>query len=369
MKDTKTNIFKPYLTPKSKYKGGKGIDDIKGKTTKKIYKLSSNENPLGPSPKALQAIKDSLVKISQYPPRTDKNLCIALAEKYKTLEAANFICANSGIEIIELICRAFIDQGLNAIINQPAFGAYKLYVTRCGGTVKSIPLLEKNFDLDVEKIIESIDDNTRLIFLNSPNNPTGSYIPKSVLVDLLDRVPDHVVVVYDEVYFQLAEADDFCTAEEFVHTNNRLIAINSFSKSYGLAGMRIGYAYANTEISNYLRQLARPFSINVLTMAAGIAALQDESFLNEFKTLVKVERARICKFFDESNIKYWDSQANFIMFRPGMDPREFEEKMVVEGVMVRPVNNFGADGCIRVSIGTEEANGVFIDAVKKVLAI
>jgi len=363
------DVFKTYLNRKTTYKGGKGRKDVMAMTeASKIYKLSSNENALGPSPKAIEAIQKAVEEIYEYPDRTDARLRLALSEFYGSdLEANQFFTQNSGVAIIEMICRAFISPELESIVTNPCFKPYILFTNQCGGKVIDVPLEEETFSLNVGGIIEAITENTRLVFITSPNNPTGTHIPESVIDELVDRLPEHVVLVIDEVYYQFADALDYVRPLKYVLEGKSVIGVNSFSKAYGLAGMRVGYAYSTEQIATYIGQLNRPFTLSNLAMEGAIAALEDEAFIDKTVELVGKERIRIEKALKNRGIKYWSSQTNFIMIKPDMDAGEFESEMLKYGVMVRPVAKFGAPGCVRVTIGTEEANNAYIKALDHVL--
>lgn len=359
-------LFKPYLLNGGQYKGGKTLSEVS--SDKKIYKLSSNENPIGPSPKAVAAIHDSLNNHHLYPDRNGARLQEALSDFYKNeLPASQFITGNSGSEILDFIIRGFLGEGLEAIICNPAFGIYKMFSGWQGATIVDVPLKAPDFSLDVEGVLAAINENTRVIFLTSPNNPTGTYIPRADLEKLIDQVPDHVVTVLDEVYYRFADAPDYATAMDFVKAGKQVIGVNSFSKTYGLAALRIGYAYSTPEIASYLLMYNRPFLLNQLSLDAGIAALSDEDFVQKTVNTVVTERPKIYAGLDELGIQYWKSQGNFILIKPPMDPGEFEEKMFQEGIMVRPVANFGAPGCVRVTVGTAEANVAYLEALKRIV--
>lgn len=368
MSDTKTNIdiFKSHLTIKSDYVGGKAKP--KSVDGKKIYKLSSNENLLGSSPKALAAIQSYLQRLNEYPDQTDIRLRDALAAFYgEPMTADHFFTGNSGSEILELIARAFLDPGLEAIIASPTFMPYRLFSEKMGAKVLDIPLQAPDFELNVVEILAAINEKTRLLFLTSPNNPTGSYIPKDRLAYILREIPSHVIVVLDEVYFQFADQENYTTALPFVLENQNIIGVNSFSKAYGLAGLRIGYAYAHPELARYIKQLHRPFLLNALSLNAAIGALSDTEFLNTTVELVQRERNYLYQQLDQLSINYWKSQGNFFLVRPLMPAMNFETKMLDHGIMVRPVENFGAKGCVRITIGTREANLAMLKALSAVL--
>lgn len=360
-------LFKPYFTLERTYKGGITKDELSA-LNKKIYKLSSNENLMGTSPKALAAIQDSLENLNEYPDRTGQALQDALALFYDNqISPDQFLCANSGSECIELIVRGFSGIGFETIVSSPCFLPYEMFSRWQGAKIINVPLLAPNFGLDVEGILNRINDQTRLLFLTSPNNPTGTYLPEDQLDYLIDQIPDHVVTVIDEVYYHYAEAKDFVTAQKYVKQGKQVIGLNSFSKTFGLASVRSGYAYSTPEIAGYLRQICRPFLINKLTLAASIAALSDRDFLQKTINSNHQERERLYKAFEKLNLHYWKSQANFILVRPQMEAEDLVKQLLQEGIMVRPSANFGAPGCVRITIGTPEANTALIAGLEKVL--
>ncbi len=362
-------VFKPFLLSKSKYKGGKGKADVKEVIgDKKLYKLSSNENMLGSSPKAKEAIIAALPDLFYYPDRTAVRLRKALQEFYSDrIDESQFMCANSAMELLDGICRAFLYEGDNIIICQPAFRAYALFAKKAGAHVKNIPLKGDDYSLDVDGIINAIDEKTKIIFLNSPNNPTGTIIAKHEIDELIEKMPSHLVLVLDEVYYHFNNNPEFTDAIPYVLKGHPVIAVNSFSKCFGLAGLRIGYQYSTPEFIEYLRGIQRPFQINSLTLAGSIGALSDNEFIKKTIDLVSEQKKYLYEQLDLIKIKYWKSESNFIMIKPEMNDIEFEKAMLLEGIMVRPVAGFGAEACIRVTIGTREANEAYIDALKKVL--
>jgi histidinol-phosphate aminotransferase len=361
------SIFKPYLFKTAEYEGGKGTDEVRTKAST-LYKLSSNENPIGTSPKALEAIQNSLQDLHIYPPRTGIALQAALSEFYDyELSEAHFVPTNSGSEAIEFIARGFLSDGLECIVSNPSFMPYTMFSGWNGAKVVDVPLLAPNYELDVQGILNAINENTRLIFLCSPNNPTGTYLPKSKIDELVNHVPDYVIIVLDEVYYHFADAEDFTTAMPYVKAGKKMIGVNSFSKTYGLAALRVGYSYSTPEIAGYLRRLYRPFLINKIGLCAGIAALKDKAFMDEVIELVQTERQRFYPVFEALGVPYWKGQGNFILFKPPMDADEFVEKMIYEaGVMVREAGSSGAPDCLRVTIGTKEANDAFFEGLSMI---
>ncbi len=369
MAKSQINIFKESLMPSGGYKGGKSKAEVaKLIGRKKLYKLSSNENYLGPSPKAIKAMKAQMSQLNIYPERTDATLRHALSKFHGGLLQPNqFVTDNSGVALLEMIERAFLSPGQEIIICNPAFKPYHMFAKKLGATVKDVPLKGKYYQLDIPGILKAITKKTRLLFLCSPNNPTGTHIPKSQLDELLPQIPDHVVTVYDEVYYQFADAEDFTTALPYVKAGLQVIGVNSFSKAYGLAGMRIGYGYTTEKIARYIAQLCRPFHINTTGLVSAIAALEDSNHIKKTVSMVHEEKQYIYKGLEKLGVKYWPTQANFITIKPKMKDKVLEMGMLKQGIMVRPVANFGAKGCIRVTIGDRQANQAYLKALKKVI--
>ncbi|AWX45080.1 Histidinol-phosphate transaminase [Flagellimonas maritima] len=357
------SIFKSYLEPKEVYRGGKNIPA----SNKKIYKLSSNENPLGASPKAVIALKKAAEILNVYPDQTDIRLREALVADFNTqLVADQFICGNSGSEIIDMLLRAFIKEGDEVIYSNPCFLPYSVFSRWYGAVQVDVPLLESDYSLDVEGIIRSITPKTKIIFLTSPNNPTGTYVPKPVLEDFLNRIPKNIVVVFDEVYRHFADAKDYVSALPFVKEGHNIIAINSFSKTYGLAGQRIGYCYSTATIANYIRQIHKPFLLPITSIEAAIGALSDSLFIENTVKTVREGRKYLSEAFTSLGIKFWHTQGNFFIVEPPIPEFDFTDKLMAEGIMVRPVSQFGAPGKVRITIGTQEANEALVNALKKI---
>ncbi len=353
--------FKPYLNKPSKYKGGKA------KLQGEIIKLSSNENMNGTSPLALAAVKENLQSINEYPDRTDHNFREALSDYYgPTLQTDQFFTSNGGVRAIDMIMMGFLDKGTEAIFSNPGFGPYRAFPKKYGATSIDIPLVGDNFDLDVNGILAQINDSTRLLLITSPNNPTGTCPKKADIDDLMTNIPDHVVVVYDEVYYQYADTPDYVRAYEYVARGLPVIGLNSFSKAYGMAGMRVGYGYSTPEIASYLRNIPTPFPMSTLSVKAAIAALKDDPFIEQTVKENQRGKAYLYTELTKLNIQYWKTQANFILLNPDMDAMTFADKMLEKNIMVRPVSNFGFDG-IRLTIGKMAQNELVIKALQEIL--
>lgn len=360
------SIFKPYLQPKKAYEGGKGIPSNSGQ---KIYKLSSNENPLGQSPKATEALIEATKNVHIYPDQTDIRLRKALVEDFDgQLSEDQFICGNSGSEIIDMILRAFINEGDEVIFSNPCFLPYSVFSRWYGAKQIDIPLREPDYALDAEGMLAAITDRTKIIFLTSPNNPTGTYIPKDILDGFLSRIPKNIVVVLDEVYRHFADAEDYISGLPYVKEEHNLIAVNSFSKTYGLAGQRIGYCYTTKTIAQYIRQIHKPFLLPHTSTQAAIGALNDHQFIDSTVKTVLAGRDFLSEAFDRLEIKYWPTQANFFLVDPPIPEFEFADFLMKKGVMVRPVSQFGAPGKVRITIGDSEANEALVSTLEKLLS-
>lgn len=360
-----SEVFKSHLTVKTVYKGGKSITPRAGQ---KVYKLSSNENPIGTSPKALQAIKKHSQNLHLYPDNTDIRLREALVEEFDNqLHIDQFIAASSGSEIIDLLARAFLREGDEVLISTPSFVPYNMFSAWSGAKVVDVPLKANSYELDTNALLQAINERTRILFLTSPNNPTGTYIPKATLDHFLSQVPPDVLIVFDEVYRHFADAEDYVTALPYLKKYPNLVAINSFSKTYGLAAMRVGYCYTSLDVAHYVRQICKPFLIPQLSLEAAIAALKDEEFVAQTAKLIKEERVFLREAFQELGINFTPSQANFFLIGPPILAAEFVDYLMQQGIMTRPADNFGAQGKVRISVGTREANECLIKVMKTML--
>jgi histidinol-phosphate aminotransferase len=360
-----STFFKSYILEDSTYKGGgKKIVMPEGVT---VHKLSSNENPLGFSDKAKMAIVNATENLSFYPDNTDARLRAALVNDFNAeLSADYFVTANSGSEIIDIISKVFLTEGDEIIVSQPCFLPYTAFTRWMGATAINVPMTP-DYDYDLGGILSAISEKTKLIFLASPNNPSGNYIPHDALENFLSKLPAHVIVVYDEVYRHFAEATDYTSALPFVNEGYNIIAVNSFSKTYGLAGLRVGYCYAPLKLSNYMRKVCKPFLLSSLALEGAIAALEDTDFVERTVSLVRTERSYVLKGLQELGITHWPTQGNFVLIDPPIADMEFTAFMEQKGIMVRPVGVFGAPGKVRISFGVREANSAMLLAIKALL--
>jgi histidinol-phosphate aminotransferase len=322
---------------------------------------------LGFSQKAALAITNAVNDLSLYPDNTDIRLREALSKDFnEQLIPDHFVTANSGSEIIDIISKVFLSEGDEVIVSQPCFLPYTAFTRWMGAKAINVPMT-LDYDYDLEGILKAITKKTKLVFLASPNNPSGNYIPYAKLSDFLSRIPKDIIVVYDEVYRHFAAASDYTSALQFVLEGHPIIAINSFSKTYGLAGLRVGYCYAPLELSNYIRKVCKPFLLSSLALEGAIAALEDVDFVQRTVELVQAEREFVLNGLDQLGIKFWPTEGNFVLIDPPMVDADFTRFMEERGIMVRPVGVFGAPGKVRISFGVRRANEAMLAAIKELL--
>lgn len=356
------NLVNPYIVNVPPYIPGKRADQVKGVSVK-LYKLSSNENPYGPSPKALEAIRQAALIGNLYPDAGSHVLRSALAEKYG-LDQENFLCAVGSSGIIAAICRTFLNpqRGDNTVSAKPAFSLYTDHTYFCGCEPKTIYLdRKKDYALDLNEIWDQIDAHTKIVFLCSPNNPTGRHIPAAELESFLKSLPDHVVVYMDEAYVEFSDSSD-CRSMMPLINDCKVVVGRTFSKMYALCGLRVGYAAAAKEIIAAMAPTVNTFDVNTPGEWAAAAALKDTDYYGECYRRIVEGRHYLESGFQELGLKVYPSQANFLYIDPGIPSPEFAAKLEKKGFIIR--SNFED---ARISVGTEEANAGLLQAVKEVL--
>ena len=335
----------------------------------KVYRLSQNENPLGPSPKVVEAITKIAPTLSYYPNFSDIDLRRAIVEVIgKGLTPDHIYTGCSGFESLELMTRAFLQPNDEMIVSSPTFiNAYTKIAKPLGAQIVDIPLEPETFEYRVEAVLEAITDKTKIIMLCNPNNPTGTVMPATKMDALMAGVPDHVLVVSDEVYHHFVDDPTYPDSIKYVMTGKNIVVVHSFSKAYGLAGLRLGYGIARPEIADYISGLHRGFHQNKVALAAGIAACHDQEYLNDAVAYLRTEQKWLVEQFDRLGIKYWKPAANFILFETPILAEDLNQKMIARGILLRPQTSSGMPYKMRVSLGTHEANQAFINALQAVL--
>ncbi len=327
-------------------------------------KLASNENPLGASPKALQAIRETMSASHLYPDPDSRNLRTAAA-RFFGCNIEDIIAGNGSDEIIDLICRAYLKPGDEVIIPSCTFSYYRIASLACGAQVVASPM--KDHCIDITGIEAALNPRTKIIFIANPNNPTGTYLKGNELLSFINALPKNVLVVIDEAYGAFARADDFLSAISLTQSTSNLITIHTLSKSHGLAGLRVGFGISSKAILDTLLRIKPPFNVNILAQKAGEAALNDNAFFKETLSNTWDSLDTFYAAFERLGLSYVRSQTNFVLVHIGKDSPRVYEDLLKRGIITRYIANIGLDEYLRVSIGLPGENKAFIDALEEVL--
>lgn len=351
--------IKPYVP-------GKPIEETKRQLgLKKVIKLASNENPFGASPKALQAVKKCFREINRYPDARGFYLKNGLARHFG-LTGDNFTLGNGSDEIIDILIKVFVEPDENIVTSDMTFLEYEIIAQINNRKVKKAPL--RDFKYDLAAILKLIDKKTKLVFIANPNNPTGTYINKYETENFLKALPRQVIVVFDEAYDAFIDVDDYPDSLSLLKKKKRVIILRTFSKAYGLAGLRLGYAIAQPELISYMERVRQPFNVNILAQAAGLAAIDDRDFLEKTRRLTLEGKNFLYQELSKMNLTYAPSVANFILIDVKMDGKKVFEAMLKLGVIVREMSQYGLKNFIRLTIGSPRENQISMRALKKVLS-
>jgi histidinol-phosphate aminotransferase len=357
--------LKPYLP-------GKPVEELERELgISNSIKLASNENPLGPSTKALAAIQKYSGSINYYPDGGGYKLSARLAEKYG-VEPDCITLGNGSNDILELTARAFLTPDLSAVFSQYSFAVYPIVVQAVGAKAciaEAYPDSHPTMPLghDPEAMLSCIDDSTRVMFIANPNNPTGTWLELDVLKDLLDKIPDHVIVVLDLAYNEYMDESLQPEISAWLKDYPNLIITCTFSKIYALAGLRIGYSLSNPEIADLLNRVRQPFNTNMLAQEAALASLDDEIHVSKSVSLNNAGKEYLQQALDEMGIVYLPTMGNFISINLKQEGLPVYEKLLQKGVIVRPVANYNMPEYLRVTIGTAEQNQRFIKTLSEIL--
>jgi len=350
-----------------RYKAGKSIDEVKEEFgLEKVVKLASNENSLGPAIQVIDTIQSEAKSVCLYPDSESRELRTALAEKYQLNEERIFL-GNGSDEILDLLMTLILNPGDEVIQGDPAFIKYELAVKSRGGSSIKVELDDKHRH-DLEAMEAEITDQTKAICICNPNNPTGTMLKKEEIESFLESVSDEILVIVDQAYQEYITAEDPFDGIELLEKHSNLMLMRTFSKAYGLAGMRIGYSMADPELVDYLNRILGPFNVNRLAQKAAVTALESESHLEICQNLNQKEKKFLYQKFEELDLNYIKTEANFIMVDTEMPADKVFEEMQQRGVIIRPGSQFGMDSWIRVTIGTRADNEYFIRNLKTVLA-
>ena len=351
------------VTQLQPYVPGKPIEELERELgVTNIVKLASNENPLGPSDKVLAAITEASKDLTRYPDGNGFTLKSALADKYQ-LNVDQITLGNGSNDVLELIARTFVSPNNEVLFSQYAFAVYPLVTQAIGA--KAVIAPARDYGHDLQAMSTLITDKTKLIFIANPNNPTGTYLVADELEAFIAQVPQQTLVVLDEAYVEYGDLD--VNTIDWLEKYSNLIITRTFSKAYGLAGLRVGYALSHLEVADLLNRIRQPFNVNALALASAAVALKDDAYIAQTKQLNKQGMAQLIAGFDRLALSYIPSKGNFITVDVQRNAEEVFSGLLHQGVIVRPVGNYGLPQHIRVSIGLEEENQRFLDALTTIL--
>lgn len=350
------------------YVPGKPVEEVERELgLKDVIKIASNENALGPSPLAVEAMKKQAEKMQYYPDGNCYYLKDALANKLG-VKPDQLIFGNGSDEILSFLTLAYVNPEDETLLVSPSFSEYIFATRLMGANPRIIPLNEGDFAYDLEALLDAVNEKTRIIFLCSPNNPTGTLLRQNDFDHFVERLPDRVLLVLDQAYCEYVTAADHPSGLDYIGKGYPMIALRTFSKIYGLAGLRIGYGIAPPEIINEVNRVREPFNVNAMAQAAALAALDDSGHLERSLNLVNESRRQITAGLAEMGLKPVPDQANFFFVDIKVDSKQAFQALLRRGVIVRTGDIFGFPTYIRVTYGLPEQNDRFLVALREVLA-
>ena len=357
------NLINPSVNLLKSYTPGLSIDAVKKKyNVGSVTKLASNENPFGSSV-TLKQLQNEPIDLERYPDIASEPLIESISRTY-SLSENNVLLGNGSDELLQILGQCFLKPNDEILTVNPTFSIYKLVSTICGATYKEIPL--DNFQYNIQTLLNTITPKTKLIFLANPNNPTGTLLTQSDIAQLLSKLTNGILVL-DQAYSEFASDPSYGNGIPFIQTHKNVCVLQTFSKLYGLAGLRLGYALGHPELIALLSKLKMPFNVNSLALKAGTLALKNKKFIQTTLENNETEKAFIYAEFEKLKISYIKTHANFILIHGEWDASSVAENLLKQGVIIRPLNSFGLPHAIRVSIGTRAQNQKFINALIKCL--
>ena len=360
------SLVTPEIASIKAYVPGKPLEELERELgITGAIKLASNENPMGPSPRAIAAMREELNQLNFYPEGDAPNLKRALAA-HLGVGIEKLSVGNGSNEIIELLIRTFTTPQHHAVVSDHAFLVYAMVLKSSRVPLTSVPMRNMTHDLVAMKA--AIRPNTRLVFIANPNNPTGTYNTRAELEAFLDGLSDNVIVALDEAYFEYAEASDYAGGVELLDRHDNLVVLRTFSKCYGLAGIRIGYGVANAEITGYLNRVRQPFNTNRVGQVGALAALLDTDYTALSVATNNAQRAYLCDALAGRGIDYLESQTNFVLVKVPASGAQVTDAMTRKGVVIRAMGGYGLPEHVRVTVGTREQNDRFLTTFDDVLA-
>jgi histidinol-phosphate aminotransferase len=347
------------------YEPGKPIEELEREFgIADAIKLASNENPLPPSDRVQKAVAGALRHLNRYPDGSGFYLRQALAKRHG-VTPEHVILGNGSNELIELLVRTFLKPGDEAIVPHPSFVVYPMIVQAAGGI--RVMVMLKDYRLDLEAMARAITPLTKIVFIANPNNPTGTIVTAEEVEHFMARVPERAVVVFDEAYIEFAQGADFPDALSYMKQGRKVIVLRTFSKANSLAGLRVGYALAEADATALMNRIRQPFNVNSLAQAAALAALEDDAHVLECVRMIEAGRQFLYQEFKALGLKYVPSRANFILVDVGRSAAEIYQKLLHEGVIVRPMTPFGMESNLRITVGTPDENRRLVKGLRTVL--
>jgi histidinol-phosphate aminotransferase len=347
------------------YQPGKPVEEVQRELgLTEVIKLASNENPLGPSLRAVQALRDAAEKVYLYPDGACYELRQSVASHLQ-IPQDHLIFGNGSDELIHYLGVTYLQPGDEVIQADPSFVRYEAAAILNGADCIKVPL--KNWTHDLEAMADRITERTRLIFIANPNNPTGTIVTRREVEALLDRLPERVLLVLDEAYYEYVESHDYPRGVDYVRQGRNIILLRTFSKAYGLAGLRLGYGIARPQIIGHLNQVREPFNVNLIAQAAGAAAIADLEHVERSRQVNAVGKQTLYRAFESLGLEFTPTEGNFIWVDVGRNSREVFNALLRRGIIVRTGDIFGAPTHLRVTIGTPTQNEAFLNALEEVL--
>jgi histidinol-phosphate aminotransferase len=352
------------------YTPGKSLRQAQLESHVNCIKMASNENPFGPSPMAVKAMQASLTESNFYPDNDALELRQKLAEHHK-VQPEQIVPTAGSTALLGIVARTLLSPGLNAVTSERSFIVYPIATQAAGGRLIQVPMRDDGFDLNA--IAAAVDQHTRIVYISNPNNPTGTIVPAPELDRFLDQIPEHVIVILDEAYYDFAQyfaairRVDYSHALDYVNQGRKVVVLRTFSKAHGLAGVRVGYGIGPAELTTYFARMRTTFSVSVVAQAAALAALDDEAHTQKTLKNNSEQAERLIAGIAELGYQLVPTWANFLYCKLGDDAAAVAKRLQAEGVIVRPLGPWGAPTAIRVTIGTPEQNDIFLKAFRKVM--
>jgi histidinol-phosphate aminotransferase len=359
------DLVLPSVAALNPYEPGKPIEEVQRELGVEPVKLASNENPLGPSPRAMAAVAAALGELNRYPDGSSWAVRHKIAARHQ-VGAEQIFMASGSVEVLNLLAFLFLRPGLNAVFSEHAFAIYALATAAAGGIGRAVPMKD-GFFFDLDAIAGAIDESTRLVFLDNPNNPTGTIFKRREWERFLARVPERVVIVADEAYFEFVTDSDYPDSLKYHDGNRMIVTMRTFSKIFGLAGLRVGYAVARPDIIRMLNNVRQPFNVTSLGQAAVMAGMDDHEHVRRTLEVNAAGMEYLEREFRRLGMSYVTSHANFILADVGEGGAVFQQLLAL-GVIVRPMGGYGFSRHLRISVGLEAENHKLVEALERVLS-